>query len=107
LEAKTANRTLALLDEREKGGYTRQHHRLLCLHSRQEFASGWVYFALPENPNYLGDASAITIADQARRASGPSGANKEYVLKLADSLHSIGIQDDHVAEIADLLRTSG
>jgi len=45
--------------------------------------TGFVYFANPDNPNWLGPAPLPDIARQVRRSHGPSGANTEYVLQLA------------------------
>jgi len=86
------------LDHREQGGYER---RRVDLHLAAEpaaprRAAGIVYFATPGNPNYLGEAPLHEIAAQVRRSAGPSGANLEYVLRLAESLRALGAEDEHV-----------
>ena len=43
------------------------------------------------------------IAAQVRASSGPSGANVEYVLRLAEELERIGAPDPHVRELAERL----
>ena len=63
-----------------------------------------VYFAGPGDPNYLGDAPLPEIAAQIRGARGPSGANLEYVLRLADSLRELGVDEDPVFALEALLR---
>ena len=44
------------------------------------------------------------IAAQVRRSHGPSGANLEYVLRLAESLREHGADDEHVFALEWLLR---
>ena len=44
------------------------------------------------------------IAAQVRASHGPSGANAEYVLRLAEALRELGGHDPHVQELASLVR---
>jgi cation transport protein ChaC len=90
---------LAHLDHREKGGYAR-HEVELHFDGAREPAFGVVYVATDANPEYLGAAPFDTIAAQIRAASGPSGSNAEYVLRLAEALRAIDAYDDHVFSIA-------
>jgi len=94
---------LARLDHREQGGYDRHE---LAIHDADDgpFATALVYLARPDNPNYLGEAPLAEIAAQVRRSRGPSGPNPEYVLRLAEALDDMGIDDPHVHELAALLR---
>lgn len=97
------------LDDRERGGYDRVEVEIICSASwwgagdsdedGSGAVSGVVYIAGPENPNYLGEASSLDIARQIVSASGPSGANSEYVFELARSLRAMGAEDAHVFEI--------
>jgi cation transport regulator ChaC len=97
----------ALLDEREKGGYERRRVSLRPAdHDPAPFES-LVYFATPENPNYLGEAPLAAVAEQVRRSRGPSGPNREYVLRLAASLREHGAEDDHVFALEAHLRATG
>ena len=94
---------LATLDHREKGGYARLQ---VPLHGRDERVltqSGLVYVATADNENYLGPAPLAEIAQQVRISAGPSGHNRQYVLKLADALRTHGADDDHVFELAKLV----
>ncbi len=93
---------LAHLDHREKGGYERQD---VTLHFRDDAAPhrALVYVATHANPEYLGPASLEALAIQVRTARGPSGANIEYVLRLADALRAMNAHDDHVFALAALL----
>ncbi len=81
------------LDEREQGGYVRE---VMQVHGDAGPLSAWVFYATPDNPHYLGPASPAAIAAHAHRATGPSGANREYVLRLAASLRDLGFDDAHV-----------
>jgi cation transport protein ChaC len=93
---------LANLDHRERGGYERLE--LPLWFSDETRAPGLVYLATQTNPNYLGPAPLDAIAAQVARAQGPSGANAEYVLRLADSLRELGFDDPHVFALEQLVR---
>lgn len=101
---------LATLDHREQGGYARHEVPLYLAgedhapaHGGRE-RSALVYVATPENPNYLGPAPLPDIARQVLGARGPSGPNVEYVLRLAEALTALGAEDDHVSDLARLIR---
>ncbi len=103
-----ADHILATLDHREKGGYER--HRL-TVYDRSPGGvltpvvdPALVYVATEDNPNYLGPASPEEIAKQVRHAHGPSGANTEYVLRLAKSLRHLDVDAPHVFSVAQKLR---
>jgi cation transport protein ChaC len=86
--------TFEHLDHREKNGYLRF---AMTLHFENgEPAEGIVYIANESNAAWLGPASEAAIARQAARAAGPSGSNREYVLKLAEALRELGADDPHV-----------
>jgi len=101
-----AEEVLADLDHREKGGYARERvqvelrrpgdapHRVHAL----------MYLATHENPNYLGPAEIEAIARQVVDAAGPSGPNREYVLRLAEALDELRADDRHVFEVAARVR---
>jgi len=81
---------LAGLDQREKGGYERVEAELRFGDSTLPVrAEGLLYLATPDNPNYLGPAPLEAIAAQVVASSGPSGANVEYVLRLAEALTAL------------------
>lgn len=85
------------LDLREKNGYLREVVPI-------EFCSGGVsegliYIAGPDNDAFLGDAPDTAIARQIARARGPSGLNRDYLLRLADALRAMGEEDPHVFAI--------
>ena len=115
---------LAPLDLREKNGYLRERVTLHFLDNdladndqpdvddpldddgltTARTAEGLVYIAGDANPAYLGDASDDSIAEQIAHAHGPSGPNSDYLLHLADALHAMGGEDDHVFGLATALR---
>jgi len=52
------------------------------------------------NPHFLGPLDERELAEHVRRSHGPSGANADYVLALAEALSGLGIVDAHVEAIA-------
>lgn len=94
---------LAGLDHREQGGYQRLALPLHFVDGRKVQGVTWI--ATADNPNYLGPAPLPAIAAQVRSAVGPSGPNREYVLRLDEALRDDGHDDPHVRAIAELVRT--
>lgn len=98
-----AERVLADLDRRERGGYERRLEPVSDA-GGAVFGEALVYVATRANPNYLGCAPLPAIAAQIRASAGPSGHNVEYVVRLAEALREIGVADDHVFRIETLVR---
>lgn len=100
---------LATLDHREQGGYERDLV-VVGLAPTSADALGrseveaLVYRATPANPDWLGEAPIEAIAEQVLRCVGPSGPNHEYVLELAAALAGMGAHDEHVMQLAALVR---
>lgn len=92
----------AHLDHREKNGYLR--YRTPLHFQDNSHAEGLMYVASEANAAYLGPASEADIAAQIAGSHGPSGANSEYLLLLADALRALNEQDDHVFAIEAHLR---
>jgi cation transport protein ChaC len=105
---------LARLDHRERGGYRRVEWPVSLAAEEgatgrepsaettdpaYEHVRGLLYIATPENENYLGPAPIPEIARQVASASGPSGANPEYVFELASSLRKMCVRDDHLFDL--------
>ena len=91
------------LDDRESGGF----HRIVIPFHFAEVASPvdvLAYIAAAGNPNFLGPAPTAEMVAQVRSAEGKSGRNIDYVLRLAECLESLGIDDAHVADLATRLR---
>jgi len=93
---------LAALDHRERGGFDRVRVRARIA-ARPEPVDALTYVAGQANPNYLGPAPLAEIAAQVCRARGPSGENREYVLRLAEALRAQGADDEHVFALAALV----
>ena len=115
IAAEQRDQVLARLDHREKGGYERLQLEIhlqktgtdapeVVEATRTEAVDGLTYRAHERNSNYLGPAPLAQIAEQVRRARGPSGDNVEYVTKLAEQMCEMGVQDEHVLELYGLLR---
>lgn len=83
------------LDAREVGGYERRSLPLVTRNGAR-LENTLVYLAAPDNPAYLGPAPTQTMARQIAAASGPSGSNRDYLLKLAQALREEGVADPHV-----------
>ncbi|XP_072402363.1 glutathione-specific gamma-glutamylcyclotransferase 1 [Diabrotica undecimpunctata] len=60
-----------------------------------------VYIATPNNPHWMGQADAKTLAEQIVKCKGASGSNVEYVLRLANFVreHFSDQQDPHLFEL--------
>lgn len=95
---------VAKLEVREKGGYKRAALRLIFHRETAPGPAALVYIATPENPNYLGPAPIEEIAGQVRVSHGPSGANVEYVTRLAEALRAMNADDGHVFALERLVR---
>ena len=89
---------LRILDLREQAGYER-HDRPVTLLDGQ-VVEGIVYAAGPGNPSWLGPAPPPAIARHVAEAHGPSGPNREYVLRLAAVLRDLGVESDEVLDVA-------
>jgi cation transport protein ChaC len=89
--------TFRQLDQREKNGYLRVAAEMTF--EDGSTATGLTYIATPDNEAWIGEASEYEIARHIRSASGPSGSNRDYLLRLAVALRDLGLEDPHVFEI--------
>ena len=85
---------VAELDHRERNGYTRMQVELEWVDGSR--AQAITYVAGPDNPSYVGPAPLAEVVHQIAHAVGPSGSNREYLLRLAEHLHALGVHDDEV-----------
>lgn len=95
---------LAGLDHREKAGYERLELPVLRPAGAPTVERALVYLARPGNSDWLGAAPLAEIAAQIRRSHGPSGSNREYLLRLAEALAHMGAEDEHVTALARLVQ---
>ena len=94
------DRIVARLDHREKGGYEQHEvHVLTPDHEEMEVQGALVYVATPSNPSFLGPAALEDMAAQIIRSEGPSGANLDYFLQLAQVMNEWDVDDEHLAEL--------
>ncbi len=105
LDEVAVDRTLADLDDRERGGYVRQ--RVALRRADGGCIEGLTYVARPDNPHYLGEACLQTMVHEVLASSGESGANSDYVLRLDEELQRLGIVDRHATALASALRATG
>ena len=92
----------ARLDHREKNGYGLTD---VTLRFRDgDAAEGSVYIAPQDNHAFLGPAPLGAMVAQIATCAGPSGTNRDYVLRLAEALRAHGINAPHVFEIERRLR---
>lgn len=93
------------LDVREKNGYLRFSTAMTFDDGCQ--AEGLVYIATEDNQAFLGEAPDADIARQIALATGPSGPNADYLLRLADSLRQLGDDCAHTFALEACLLKSG
>jgi cation transport regulator ChaC len=101
IDAAVAAEIFAQLDYREKNGYERL--QLDCALATGEVVPCVTYIAARSNEAWLGEASLAEIAAQINASHGPSGANRDYLLKLAQALRELDIEDDHVTALEALV----
>ena len=101
--AVAAEEVLERLDHRERGGFDRVEVDVTLRRDGHAAVRAITYVAGPDNPNYLGPAPLLEIADQVRGSHGPSGSNVEYARRLAETLRVFELEDEHVFELAALL----
>lgn len=89
------------LDFREKNGYERVG---VDIRFDDGVVTGVVYRAAEDNHAFLGAATIDEIALHIQRSHGPSGANRDYVLELAQALRDLGSTDTHVFDVEACLR---
>ncbi|MGK7297238.1 MAG: gamma-glutamylcyclotransferase [Candidatus Wenzhouxiangella sp. M2_3B_020] len=86
------------LDHREKNGYARHRVRIRLARAGR-CVDGLLYVATEDNPAFLGPDAPDAMAAHIAVASGPSGTNREYLLRLAEALRGIGADDAHVFDL--------
>ena len=89
---------LASLDEREQDGYERVH---LEIHgeSLADRYPAITWLAAKGNPSWAGDAPIAQLAQLIAQRHGPSGSNRDYLLRLHETFRAMGIVDPHVEQL--------
>ena len=108
IDSADAEEVLVALDYREKNGYERYPVRMLLSGEERlpplpqtqcSVTAGLTYLAPPGNHAFLGAAPLEQVVLQVRRSVGPSGANIDYVARLAESVRELGGEDRYLDEI--------
>lgn len=107
VSAETWEQVTQGLDARESGGFVRTMVEMRFADAARPPASALVYLAPEGNPNFLGPAPLTEMVAQIVSTRGRSGANSEYVLRLAESLRELGVEDPHVFELAAAIAAHG
>lgn len=102
VEREHQDRILDALDHREKQGYAR--HVVSTGFEDGAGPQALMYIATPDNPSFAGDTPLPELASIIATRKGPSGSNIEYLLKLADALRAMGVEDPHVFALEALCR---
>lgn len=94
-------KVLEHLDYREKDGYDKVEVAFHPYDTKLAPFNLTIYVAHQDNPFFLGPASAKEIARQIHSAEGPSGSNREYLLKLVEAMRTLvpHIKDQHLLDI--------
>ena len=98
-----ADRLLADLDFREKGGYTRKVVSVERLDGTGSVRA-LLYSGTVDNPNFWWGEDGLGLdmeraASIISRATGPSGPNLEYLVQISAFLREQGHHDPHVEEL--------
>lgn len=95
---------LAYLDDREKFGYERHFFTLRTVCGRSLTALSYV--GSPSLTSFVGPECESETASVILKASGPSGANLEYLRRLHQSLTELGRVEPHVERLFRLVENT-
>lgn len=94
IEYQQARAIFQALDHREKNGYERHETAFQFVGAAP--VNGILYVASADNFAWLGPAPVDQMAEQINRSVGPSGPNREYLLRLAQALRELELDDPDV-----------
>lgn len=95
IDPKYAVEVKAYLDYREKEGYNEEGIDVWDIVDGEErivVPKATVYVGRPDNPSFIGSEPLDVLADRIWRSEGPSGRNKDYLFKLAESVRELAPQ---------------
>lgn len=104
IDPRDADAILEELDRREQAGFDRVMLPVLDGPSGARFADALTYVARRDNPHFRGPLEDDDVARHVAASHGPSGPNREYVLRLDAALRELGIEDVHVTAVAAAVR---
>lgn len=93
---------LHALDEREQDGYGRTWVNALAEQGADSFRA-LTWMASPGNPSWVGDESLAAVARLIANRHGPSGSNREYLMRLHLAFNDLGILDTHIEQLVELV----
>ena len=96
------DRILTALDHREKGGYKRLLTTVF-LRNGTPISNTLLYHGTTDNPEFIGPEAPEKTAAIIAKSHGPSGANVDYLRKLAAALDELNESDPHVNELLALM----
>ncbi|KAF5347561.1 hypothetical protein D9756_010636 [Leucocoprinus leucothites] len=96
-------------DYREKDGYTMETldiHSVIDGKEQTIIHNAFCYVGRNDNPSFIGSEPLDILADRIWRTVGPSGPNKEYLFKLADSVRELSPDsyDSHLFALEDMVK---
>ena len=96
----------AYLDVREMNGYTIHQVPFYPADGQQPPISTMAYIGTPANPQFTGPQDPQALAEHICKSRGPSGENKDYLLRLEASLDELSPDsgDGHVKALAVKVR---
>ncbi|MFK7859491.1 MAG: gamma-glutamylcyclotransferase [Granulosicoccus sp.] len=98
------NEILAALDEREQDGYERTWLQAIRESDNKCFTV-LTWLASTGNPSWVGDQPIEQLACLINSRHGPSGSNREYLLRLHAAFEDLGIHDDHVTSLVQRVKS--
>jgi cation transport protein ChaC len=104
VEPEQRKQVLEYLDFREKGGYSTTFVDVYADDNADTplIRGAMLYTGTTDNEMFVGPGSCLDeIADIIAKRVGPSGANAEYLLNLAEALRRRGVHDQHVFDLEE------
>lgn len=89
---------LAQLDRREQDGYERTWLQAIADDGGQPYRV-LTWLAAEGNPSWAGQQSVNQLAEIIGSRHGPSGSNREYLMRLHQAFAQMGICDPHVSDL--------
>jgi cation transport protein ChaC len=96
--------TLAYLRERELVSYAYTEARLPVELEDRTAVEALAYVSNPSHAQYRGGLSLEAQAEVIARAVGPRGANVDYLLNTVAGLDALGLHDEDLGRLAELVR---
>lgn len=109
VEPKDEEEVLSYLNFREKNGYVQLNVLFHPLNDETKPFPVMLYVGTESNEHFLGDDTLENIALQISRSTGPSGANTEYLFRLAEAMRTLcpEVADDHLFRLETAVRSIG